>query len=93
MRVALAATTLGCPHMLVLDEPSNHLDLGGVESLLNALRDFRGAVVLVSHDQHLVNSFADFVYAVGGKRVRRLEGGMPEYVGELKALSKKVGMG
>eukprot|EP00884_Botryococcus_braunii_P007022 jgi/Botrbrau1/16320/Bobra.0066s0088.1 len=93
VRVGLAATTLQAPHVLVLDEPSNHLDLGGVEALLNALKAYTGAVVLVSHDQHLVSGFADVVYAVGGKKVRRLEGGMPQYVKELKAESKKVGMG
>jgi ATP-binding cassette subfamily F protein 3 len=89
--VALATTTYAAPHLLILDEPSNHLDLGGVEALLNALKGYSGAVVLVSHDQHLVSSFADIVYAVGAKKVRRLEGGMAQYVKELKVESRKAG--
>lgn len=51
VRVALAAAFWGAPHLLVLDEPSNHLDLEGVEALVAALREFKGAVLLVSHDQ------------------------------------------
>lgn len=51
VRVALAAAFYGRPHLLILDEPSNHLDLGGVESLAEALRQYGGSVLLVSHDQ------------------------------------------
>lgn len=51
MRVALAASFFARPHLLILDEPSNHLDLEGVESLVAALQQYAGAVLLVSHDQ------------------------------------------
>ena len=51
MRIALAAAFFARPHLLVLDEPSNHLDLEGVESLVAALEGFEGGVLLVSHDQ------------------------------------------
>ena len=51
MRVALAANFYSRPHLLILDEPSNHLDLEGVECMVAALHSFAGAVLLVSHDQ------------------------------------------
>ena len=51
MRVALAAVFYSSPHLMVLDEPSNHLDLEGVECLAAALQSYTGAVLLVSHDQ------------------------------------------
>lgn len=51
MRAALAAAFYARPHLLILDEPSNHLDLEGVECLAAALAGFAGAVLLVSHDQ------------------------------------------
>ena len=49
--MALASVFYSCPHLLVLDEPSNHLDLEGVECLAVALGQYQGAVLLVSHDQ------------------------------------------
>ena len=51
MRVALAANFYARPHLLILDEPSNHLDLEGVECMAAALHSFAGSVLLVSHDQ------------------------------------------
>ena len=74
-RVALAAVSFKQPHLLVLDEPTNNLDLESVSALAESVRDFEGAVVCVSHDQHFVNTIANEAWVVGGprKKVVRVE--------------------
>ncbi|KAA6311224.1 MAG: putative ABC transporter F family member 3, partial [Streblomastix strix] len=57
MRVALARMTLNRrPHLILLDEPTNHLDLEAREALAQAIQGFEGAVVMVTHDQHLITT-------------------------------------
>lgn len=91
MRVALAAAFFSRPNLLVLDEPSNHLDLEGVECLVEALGQYQGAVLLVSHDQFLIEKTAQRVFLVAGGGIRRLEGGVKEYVRELGSGARKGG--
>ncbi|MFQ5437629.1 MAG: ABC-F family ATP-binding cassette domain-containing protein [Paracoccaceae bacterium] len=70
-RLALLLATLDAPHLLILDEPTNHLDIESREALVGALNDYRGAVILVSHDPHLVSLTADRLWLVrnGGVEV------------------------
>lgn len=72
-RVALAATSFARPHLLVLDEPTNNLDLEAVEALADAVQNFRGGVILVSHDQYFVSRVAKQVKVVGGGKVKEVE--------------------
>src|SRR5262249_31626296 len=58
-RLTLALITYDAPHMLVLDEPTNHLDLEAREALIEGLSDYAGAVILVTHDRHLVELVAE----------------------------------
>ena len=58
-RLSLLLATVEAPHLLILDEPTNHLDIESRESLVFALAAYEGAVILVSHDPHLVNAVAD----------------------------------
>ncbi|HEX8482592.1 MAG TPA: ABC-F family ATP-binding cassette domain-containing protein, partial [Allosphingosinicella sp.] len=58
-RLALALITREAPHLLILDEPTNHLDVDAREALVQALNDYRGAVVLVSHDRHMLELTTD----------------------------------
>src|SRR5881392_222207 len=58
-RLALAIITRDAPHLLILDEPTNHLDVDAREALVQALNDYTGAVILVSHDRHMVELTAD----------------------------------
>ncbi|NWP05566.1 ABC-F family ATP-binding cassette domain-containing protein, partial [Escherichia coli] len=58
-RLALALVTHNAPHLLILDEPTNHLDVDTREALVQALAEFKGAVVLVSHDRHMLELVAD----------------------------------
>ena len=81
VRVAFALATFGSsPHLLVLDEPTNHLDYLTTEALLEALKEYNGAVLVVSHDQFFVSEVAEQVYAVKKGQLVHLEGGMEEYV-------------
>ena len=71
--MALAATSFARPHLLVLDEPTNNLDLEAVEALADAVEAFRGGVVLVSHDQYFVSRVARQVKVVGNGQVKDVE--------------------
>ena len=74
-RLCLACAMYRKPHLLILDEPTNHLDLETTEALINAIRDFAGAALLVSHDQHLLTSVCNDLLVVEKKRVGILKDG------------------
>ena len=78
-RLLLALATRNAPHMLLLDEPTNHLDMDARASLVDAINDFEGAVVLVSHDTHLVKMVADQLWVVEKGTVVPFEGDIDEY--------------
>jgi ATP-binding cassette subfamily F protein 3 len=78
-RLLLALATRNAPHMLLLDEPTNHLDMDARASLVDAINDFEGAVVLVSHDTHLVKMVADSLWLVAGGTVKPFDGDIDEY--------------
>ena len=69
--------------MLLLDEPTNHLDMDARASLVDAINDFEGAVVLVSHDTHLVKMVADTLWLVAGGTVKPFDGDIDEYQAKL----------
>ncbi len=63
-RLLLALTAFHGPHLLILDEPTNHLDVDSREALIHALMDYEGAVILISHDRHLIEATADRLWIV-----------------------------
>lgn len=79
-RLALALITRDAPHMLILDEPTNHLDVDAREALIQALNAFSGAVVIVSHDRHMIEMTADRLLLVDGGTARDFDGTMDDYV-------------
>ena len=86
VRVALAAATLARPHLLLLDEPSNFLDMASVDALISGLRGYEGAVVLISHDAYLLQAVApDALWVVERGRVERYRGSFAEYRSALRA--------
>jgi ATP-binding cassette, subfamily F, member 3 len=65
-RLSLLLATIDAPHLLILDEPTNHLDMESREALVEALTEYSGAVILVSHDMHLLGLVADRLWLVKG---------------------------
>ncbi len=78
-RLLFALLSHDAPHLLILDEPTNHLDVDAREALVQALNFYEGAVILVSHDTHLVEMVADRLWLVGDGKVRAFDGDMAEY--------------
>jgi len=78
-RLSLLLATLDAPHLLVLDEPTNHLDMESREALVEALTAYSGAVVIVSHDMHLLSLVADRLWLVKDGRVAPYEGDLDDY--------------
>ena len=85
-RVAMAAVSFSRPHLLILDEPTNNLDLEAVAALADAVQGFKGGVVLVSHDQYFVQRVASEVHVVGNGKVTRME----SFAGYKKAVAKEL---
>ncbi len=78
-RLLLALATRDAPQLLILDEPTNHLDIDACDALVRALSEFGGAVLLITHDPHLVELVADRLWLVDGGTVAPYEGDMDEY--------------
>ncbi|WP_417268561.1 ABC-F family ATP-binding cassette domain-containing protein [Celeribacter baekdonensis] len=78
-RLSLLLATLDAPHLLILDEPTNHLDIESREALVEALTAYTGAVVLVSHDMHLLSLVADRLWLVKDGRVAPYEDDLDAY--------------
>jgi ATP-binding cassette subfamily F protein 3 len=78
-RLSLLLATLDAPHLLILDEPTNHLDIESREALVEALTAYSGAVILVSHDMHLLSLVADRLWLVKDGRVTPYEDDLDAY--------------
>jgi ATP-binding cassette, subfamily F, member 3 len=78
-RLNLALVTHEAPALLILDEPTNHLDIEAREALVQAINDFPGAVVLVSHDWHLLELVADRLWLVADGTARPFDGDLEDY--------------
>ena len=79
-RLALALITREAPHLLILDEPTNHLDVDSREALVQALNDYDGAVILVSHDRHMVELTADRLVLVEDGGATEYRGSIDDYI-------------
>ncbi|MFG6080818.1 ribosomal protection-like ABC-F family protein [Paracoccus litorisediminis] len=94
-RLSLLLATIDAPHLLILDEPTNHLDIESREALTEALNDYTGAVVLVSHDMHLLSLVADRLWLVDQGDVEPWQGDLDDYrqmllAGDEKSMVKVV---
>ena len=78
-RLSLLLATIDAPHLLILDEPTNHLDIESREALVEALTEYSGAVILVSHDMHLLGLVADRLWLVKGGAVTPFEEDLEDY--------------
>jgi ATP-binding cassette, subfamily F, member 3 len=82
-RLSLLLATIDAPHLLILDEPTNHLDIESREALVEALTEYSGAVILVSHDMHLLGLVADRLWLVKG-------GAVTPYTEDLEAYRRQL---
>src|SRR5690606_29592874 len=89
-RLALALLVQQKPALLLLDEPANHLDLDMREALTMALQEFEGAVVLVSHDRHLLETTVDELVLVANGTVTEWDGDLDDYARWLRERSKQA---
>jgi ATP-binding cassette subfamily F protein 3 len=87
-RVALATIVFKNPQILLMDEPTNHLDIDAVNALALALNSFTGGLVIVSHDQHFVESVCNKIVIVSDKKVTEFKGSFIDYKKYLKAGGK-----
>ena len=78
-RLLMGLATLGGANLMILDEPTNHLDVDSRAALVDAVNGFEGAVILISHDRHLVESTADRLWIVADGGVRSYDGDLEDY--------------
>ncbi|WP_375391323.1 ABC-F family ATP-binding cassette domain-containing protein [uncultured Sphingomonas sp.] len=79
-RLALALITRDAPHLLILDEPTNHLDVDAREALIQALNAYTGAVIIVSHDRHMIEMTADRLVLVDRGTAGEFDGSLDDYI-------------
>ena len=78
-RLLMGLAAFDAPNLLILDEPTNHLDIDSRRALIEALNDYNGAVILISHDRHLIEATVDRLWLVNEGTVKAFEGDMEEY--------------
>jgi ATP-binding cassette subfamily F protein 3 len=78
-RLLLGLATFAGPHLVILDEPTNHLDIDSRAALIEAINDFPGAVILVSHDRYLLEACADRLLLVADETVEPFDGDLDDY--------------
>ena len=78
-RLLLGLATFAGPHLVILDEPTNHLDIDSRAALIEAINDYPGAVILVSHDRYLLEACADRLWLVADGTVAPFEGDLDDY--------------
>jgi ATP-binding cassette subfamily F protein 3 len=78
-RLMLGLATFGGPHLLILDEPTNHLDIDSRTALIEAINEYPGATIIVSHDRHLLDACADRLWLVADGKVESFDGDLDDY--------------
>ncbi|NNE58662.1 MAG: ABC-F family ATP-binding cassette domain-containing protein [Hellea sp.] len=78
-RLLFSLVSFNAPHLLVLDEPANHLDMDSRAELVNALNSYDGAILVISHDRNLLESVVDRLWLVDGRTVSNFEGSLEDY--------------
>jgi ATP-binding cassette subfamily F protein 3 len=92
-RLLFFLATFHAPHVLVMDEPTNHLDIDSREALIHAINEYEGAVVLISHDRHIIETCADLLWLVRDGTVKPFDGDMDDYTNLVlgrRAIAKKA---
>ncbi|WP_088346217.1 MULTISPECIES: ABC-F family ATP-binding cassette domain-containing protein [Rhodomicrobium] len=87
-RLLFTLAAFNSPHLLILDEPTNHLDVDSREALIHGLNDYEGAVILISHDRHLIEATADRLWLVRDGTVTPYDGDLESYKNEYLARAR-----
>ena len=90
-RLMMGLAAFDGPHLLILDEPTNHLDIDSRSALIEAINDYEGAIILISHDRYLIDACADRLWLVDGGTVKNFDGDMDDY--KSLVLSRAAGGG
>ena len=88
-RLLMGLAAFHAPNLLILDEPTNHLDIDSRRALIEALNDYEGAVILISHDRHLIEATVDRLWLVNNGTVAPFEGDLEEYRSIIVSSGKK----
>ncbi|WP_160005720.1 ABC-F family ATP-binding cassette domain-containing protein [Rhizobium sp. 18055] len=88
-RLLMGLAAFHAPNLLILDEPTNHLDIDSRRALIEALNDYEGAVILISHDRYLIEATVDRLWLVNNGTVSAFEGDMDEYRDLIVSSGKK----
>lgn len=78
-RVAFAALTYSKPHVVIMDEPTNHLDMGAIQALIEALKNFSGGVLVISHDEHFIKNVCTEIWKIENRTVSTFDGSFDDY--------------
>ena len=78
-RLLFLLATFHAPHILILDEPTNHLDMDSREALIQAINEYQGAVILIAHDRHIVETCADRLLLVADGTITAFDGDLDDY--------------
>ncbi len=88
-RLLFLLATFNGPHVLILDEPTNHLDMDSREALIRAINDYEGAVILIAHDRHIIETCADRLLLVENATIQNFDGDLDDYAEQV--LSRRRG--
>ena len=77
--LAFASLSYQKPHVIVMDEPTNHLDMESIDALVDAIKDFKGGLIVVSHDQFFITNTCSELWVVGDGKATRFRGDFYEY--------------
>ena len=91
-RLALVKLLLDPPNVLLMDEPTTHLDVGSIDALLGALKQFEGTLIFISHDVHFIRSIASTVLHIGAGRLTFYPGDYQYYLDKSKAGSERAAL-
>lgn len=91
-RLALVKLLLDPPNLLLMDEPTTHLDIASVDALVNALKDFTGTIIFISHDVYFIRSLANHVVHVNAGQLKHYPGGYQYYLDKTSATSARAAL-
>src|SRR5690606_36598591 len=78
-RLLMGLATFDGPHLIIMDEPTNNLDIDSRAALIDAINEYDGAIILMSHDRHMLEACADRLWLVGDGAVKPFDGDMDDY--------------